>query len=727
MTNRRGRSSDDDAGDVADAETMMELRAELEHVRARELRYRGLLEESQRHAEASHRLSETLSRLSLPLDSSSRKDDAEARGLPQILAASRAALNVTRVGLWLANRDQSAMECELLVFPDRVRTRPGLAISKSDAPRYFEAIFSTRALAVEDMFAHPSTQELRAYMDEHHVRSLLDVPVRVAGKTIGIICHERAAVSDWTEAEIAFAASIADLAAATLEHNRALRTQRSAAELAAQHNHLLLSLPLALYSFDVNGTIEYVSPGAEVLIGKDALHLVGPGGVERWMDRIHIDDRERILARLNDSIAHAGQPIEYRVRDGLGAERWVRDTYALVRGAAGRVLGVQGIIEDITERVVAEQSRAEWERRFRSILASLKDVVAVMIDEAGRVTYANDYFLELMGMQREEVIQADWLKLLARRSDPSGRRPAKRFEDRHSTVEFEEAAESRLQSAKSGTRLLRWSSTVLRSAEGRPIGVASLGVDLTDRDALERKEKRDESEETLGRMAAGVAHDLTNALTSLSLTVAFLRGPRAADEAARANALLNLESCIDRATEITRGLLDITREVVDAPTEVDLNEALDRCEPMLRAVTSDSPLKLTLRRASEPVFVFADTLQVQRVLLNLVTNARDAMPNGGNLDVRVERLYVDRRMANVTGVSLGAYGVIEVSDTGEGIPFETLPRVFDPYFTTKSNRGGTGLGLAASRAMVRRVGGEIHVESEPGRGTRFVVFLPIEG
>lgn len=704
------------------AGTPQDLEAELARVRQRERHYRCLLEEAQRHGEASHRLSDTLVRLSVsPIASR----EGGRRALEELVRTAQSALGVARVGLWLADRDLSAIECELLVRDGTVTRRPGLRIARSSSPHYFAAVLSGRGLPMADVRTHPATVELGAYVTEHDVRSMLDVPVRIAGETVGILCHEQVgAPRVWTDGEQAFAASVADLCALAIEHERVERARRGAAETTARYQHLVESLPVVVYSFDAHGALDYVSPSIEGLTGAPPDHWLGQAGAERWLERVHPDDRDAVRRRLERGPSDAGRAIEYRVRDGEGAERWVRDTYTVVRAAEGAPLGVQGILDEVTERVLADRARAEWERRFRSMLATV-ELIAVMVDEDGRVTYVNEYFLELMGLAEADVLGADWRALVSGRSQEVAAPRGPRLAEGRSTTAQARADETRLRSASGQTHLIRWSHTVLRAHDRRVVGTASLGVDLTAREELELRGRRDAAEETLGRLAAGVAHDLANALAGLGLTVEVLRGAGATDAGVRREALATLEACTERATELTRGLLDVARERPSDPEELDVDASISASAPLLRALTSERPIVLDIRPSSEPTAVFADPGQLQRVLLNLVANARDASSEGGHIVVRTERVFLDAAEGLHLGLASGPYCVIEVEDSGHGIPLEALPHVFEPYFTTKGPTQGTGLGLAASRAMIRRAGGEIDVESQVGRGTRFRVYLPV--
>jgi two-component system, cell cycle sensor histidine kinase and response regulator CckA len=180
----------------------------------------------------------------------------------------------------------------------------------------------------------------------------------------------------------------------------------------------------------------------------------------------------------------------------------------------------------------------------------------------------------------------------------------------------------------------------------------------------------------------------------------------------------------ERAGGLTRQLLTFSRKNVVQPTVIDLRDALSQLEAMLRRLIGEN-IELKTRVASDAGHVRADASQLEQVLLNLVVNARDAMPNGGELTIEVENVTLDKSEADETpGVRPGDYAVLTVADTGSGMDPLTLARIFEPFFTTKPADKGTGLGLSVAFGIVRQSDGHITVQSEPGRGTTFRVYLP---
>ncbi len=228
--------------------------------------------------------------------------------------------------------------------------------------------------------------------------------------------------------------------------------------------------------------------------------------------------------------------------------------------------------------------------------------------------------------------------------------------------------------------------------------------------------------EAVGQLAGGVAHDFNNLLTVISGYGGMARnrigvGPGARD-------LDEIERAAERAAQLTHQLLAFSRRQVLEPVVLDLNEVIGAVTPMLvRLIGENVEIGVLTEEDAPPVL--ADRGQLELVIVNLVVNARDAMPEGGTLTIETRGVHLDRRYAaEHAGVEPGEYSCLSVTDTGTGIDRETQSRIFEPFFTTKDLGAGTGLGLATVHGIVNQSGGHLEVYSEPGLGTSFKVYLP---
>jgi signal transduction histidine kinase len=251
-----------------------------------------------------------------------------------------------------------------------------------------------------------------------------------------------------------------------------------------------------------------------------------------------------------------------------------------------------------------------------------------------------------------------------------------------------------------------------------------------ERAALQRELRASEDElrhahkmEAVGRLAGGVAHDFNNVLTAIFGYADLLMDQFGKDDPRRAD-LEEIRRSAERAATLTRQLLAFSRKQVMQPRLLSLNEVVTNLQKLMQRLVSEHiSVELELAEGLWPVF--ADPGQIEQVLMNLAANARDAMPEGGRLDVGTSNLPVTADMiASVPGVAPGDYAVLTVTDTGAGIPETVRQNIFEPFFTTKDAGKGTGLGLATVYGIVKQTGGGICVTSEEGKGTRFRIFLP---
>jgi PAS domain S-box-containing protein len=264
---------------------------------------------------------------------------------------------------------------------------------------------------------------------------------------------------------------------------------------------------------------------------------------------------------------------------------------------------------------------------------------------------------------------------------------------------------------------------IIRAADGTPIRVIGAISDRTKEQSLEGQLRQAQKMEAIGRLAGGIAHDFNNILTVIRMSSEFLLAdiPESEERHQDANEIMK---AADRASRLTRQLLAFSRHQVLNPRLLSVNEIISGMEGMARRVVPEN-IELITELDGELSQVRADAGQMEQVLLNLVINGADAMPNGGQLAIRTSNMEVDASFsASRLDVPPGQYVCITVSDTGVGMDQETVARIFEPFFTTKGVGKGTGLGLATVHGIVTQSGGKIWVYSEPGLGTTFKIFLP---
>lgn len=259
------------------------------------------------------------------------------------------------------------------------------------------------------------------------------------------------------------------------------------------------------------------------------------------------------------------------------------------------------------------------------------------------------------------------------------------------------------------------------SVQPVPDGVCILSIDITERVTAQRLSHRRQRLESLGTLAGGVAHDLNNALSPITMSIGLLRDAGGADE----DLLASVEESAGRAARLVRQLLTFSKGSDGERLPVHPQHLIEEMDRFIRR-SFPKAIATDIRVDDSLPDVRGDSTQLHQVLLNLCINARDAMPHGGTLTLEATVTDIDAAYASaVLDGRPGRFVCLIVRDTGAGIPPEALDRIFEPFFTTKGPDSGTGLGLSTTLGIVRSHGGFMHVYSEPGRGTTFRVFLPV--
>ncbi len=367
--------------------------------------------------------------------------------------------------------------------------------------------------------------------------------------------------------------------------------------------------------------------------------------------------------------------------------------------------------EHIAERDQAQAALLASESKYRQIVETSTEGVWVL-DATGITTFANLRMAELLGLRPHELVgrpASDFFAPeLAREAEQHLKRGregrAELYDFRLRTVAGKELA------------VLMAASPIMVAGEFR--GALVMVTDVTDRRLLEAELRQSQRLEALGRLTGGIAHDFNNLLFIISTALTLAKKHLAAGGAPQGE-LDDIEAATERATALTSQLLAFARRRLLSPQVLRPADNLRSAAPLLRHLLGkDIELSLDLPEASGAVTI--DPAQLEQLVFNLASNARDAMPAGGHLTIAV----ADQTREERDGLPAGDYVTITVADDGSGIPPDVLLHVFDPFFTTKAEGRGTGLGLATCHGIAAQAGGRITVTSRPGEGSRFTVILP---
>jgi len=495
----------------------------------------------------------------------------------------------------------------------------------------------------------------------------------------------------------------------------ALNQHRQAknAELVQRQMQAMNSSVDGMAIIDANGNYVYVnSEYARMCSERSAGEMLG----RPWRDVVNADDAARVERDIRDGLQRRG--------------KWFGEL--TVHGEGGRVLpvemaitalsdgGVVCVSRDLTERMRAEKAQAEAESKYQMIVekvAAISYIAELGIE--GRWRYVSPQIESILGYTQEEWLigSKNWVKFV----HPDDLTTVQEAEDACVTGHAFQA-EYRLTRKDGRVIWVSDSAVVVQGSDGAPL-MEGIIVDITERKQFEGQLQQSRRMEAVGRLAGGIAHDFNNLLTIIKGYTELAVQRKDIPAPVRGD-IEHIEDASERAAGLVRQLLAFSRKQVLQPKNLDLNGIVLGLEKLLRRLIGEDIEMKTMVSAGLGT-IKADPAQVEQVLMNLVVNARDAMPNGGKIIVETSNVDLDKTYASehVT-VKPGSYVMLAVSDTGTGMSSETAAHIFEPFFTTKGGSKGTGLGLATVYGIVKQSGGYIWVYSEPDKGATFKVYFP---
>jgi PAS domain S-box-containing protein len=451
----------------------------------------------------------------------------------------------------------------------------------------------------------------------------------------------------------------------------------------------------------------YSNPAYNVTVGRAGEQTEGD-----MLSDVHPDDRPVVRELFKDTVAtgSAGRA-EYRLLRSDGSVRHVEAQNSVVRNSAGLTTQVLVVARDVTDRRAAD----ERIRHQADLLNRAQDAI-LMRDMQDRITYWNHSAARIYGWSAEQAQGRETTGLW--NEDPAQVEIA-----RHATLFYGEWTGEMRQRSRHGTDLImqsRWS--LVQGKDGLPSGFLVINTDIAEKKRLEAQFLRVQRTESIGLLAGGVAHDINNALVPIMVSADMLDS--IVTDSDGKQFVASIRSSAQHGAALVRQLLAFARGAVGQHTELNLQPVLQDFISFV-AQTFPRNVELKLEAPDEPWAVRGDSTQLKQVLINLCLNARDAMPKGGRIWICLENQTLDQTAAKaLRELKPGPHVILCVTDTGTGMEPSVLDKIFDPFFTTKEIGKGTGLGLAAVRGIVKGHGGTIAVESAPGKGTTFRIYLP---
>jgi len=464
----------------------------------------------------------------------------------------------------------------------------------------------------------------------------------------------------------------------------------------------------------------HINPAMERLLGLSVDRIVGHRDAELSAGEVHQHVRE-IDRRVLEG--HSIEDVYSRERDG--ELRTLHVVKVPMRDSAGRIVGLCGIARDVTEHKRTEDALRESEARLRAI----HDHAAIgmaLLDTRGAVIQSNGALQGMTGYGEHELAGMT----LAHLTPPADlEREIPLFSELLSGQRNSYVLERRIRRKDAGTAWVRATVSVVRDDVTRPRFCVVIAEDITERKASEARREQLESQlrqaqrmDAIGQLAGGVAHDFNNLLTVLGGCAEQIRG-LIPDQHPACQPLGMIDRVVRDATGVSRTLLTLSQELPGHARPVEIGSVVGESARLFRRVL---PAAIALAVDAAPgrgLWVEADPTQLQQVLLNLVVNAREAMPNGGSLRIAVAGAAQQPAGAPASHGSAGEVHVT-VTDSGPGVPPEVRARIFEPFFTTKARGRAAGLGLAVARNIVEGFGGRLELKAAERRGSEFAIVLP---
>lgn len=478
-------------------------------------------------------------------------------------------------------------------------------------------------------------------------------------------------------------------------------------------NSLIDSIPDVIFFKDTDGAFLGCNPAFSRMIDKPRSEIIGrnfepAGGFFRH------------FSALVDQVIESREPVSFDedFQAGTAQERLFNNIIAPIQSPDQSVSGVIGICHDITDR-----SRMEGEhRRLAKVVEQTTEAIAIT-DTDGRIEYVNSAFESLTGYTRDELV-GEKVHILK-----SGNHEDAFYEKLWRTILGGQTwSGSFMNSHKSGS--VFEAETVIfpvRNRKEEIVNFVGMMRDVTQERMLEEQLRQAQKMNAVGQLAGGVAHDFNNLLMVIRNSAQFIKSdlPAGSESSEDATAIMDASS---RAAMLTRQLLAFSRKQILDMKMVNLNEAVRGVDSMLARLVPEN-IRIETNLSEKKRMIRADVGQLEQVIMNLVINARDAMPAGGCLTIETSSEFLAPEQSHAFVDVLkesGDHAVLSISDTGVGIDRETQKHIFEPFFTTKGVGKGTGLGLSTAYGIIRQHGGNVSVYSEPCKGTTFKIYLPLQ-
>ena len=577
-------------------------------------------------------------------------------------------------------------------------------IPSSTQPKAANALFQRVISKGAELISSAEAQD--------HYASTMLAPIRKGQRVIGMLFVQSRTVGSYTELDLQTLQTLADQCGGALER---VNVEQDLRESQRRFRDLFESSPDAVFVQALDGQILDVNFAACVLCGLTRDQLINKNAwtliPQKW-----VEEARRNFEKLSEQ-KHARMETEVLTSDGRTSPVEVRAARVEYSGTPALLLHMR----DITERRSTETALHSSEMLFRSVWENSADGMR-LTDENGTIIAVNDAYCKLVGLASDQLEGQSFTVVYAPSEDTAAMAATHREHFLSRAAERKVERQCTLHNGETVTLEITDSFIELH---GQPLLSLSLFRDVTTQRRLEEQLRQSQKMEAIGQLAGGVAHDFNNILTVIHGHASLLLISDLDDSAARS--AQQITQAAERAAGLTRQLLAFSRRQLIQPKCLDMNKIVGNMTDMLGRLLGED-IALQVNYCHSIPMVDADLGMIEQVLLNLAVNARDAMPKGGQLAVRISIMEINEaHVQRHPDARAGRFVCLAKTDTGCGIPQENLQRIFEPFFTTKDVGRGTGLGLATVYGIVKQHQGWIEVDSAIGKGTTFRIFLPYVG
>jgi PAS domain S-box-containing protein len=557
------------------------------------------------------------------------------------------------------------------------------------------------------------------------VHSLICVPILYERKSLGILVVDNVKSKRLlTESDMSLLMGVASQTALNIVEAMSFQKLQESEE---KYRSILESMEEGYFEVDLAGNITFFNDSLCKILGYSRDELQGVNNREfttpetaRMMYQLF---NEIYRKRTSTTIA------DYEViKKDDGSTRIIELSASLRRDETGEPIGFRGVARDVTERNLAEEALRKSEEKYRELVENANSII-LRGDTEGTITFFNEFAQRFFGYSEEEIIGKNLLGTIIPETESARLGLKKLTESFRKDPERQVVSENENLLRNGEKAWVTWTYKPIFDKDRNLIEILCIGTDTTElkiaeneKDDLETQLQRAQKMEAVGTLAGGIAHDFNNILQAIfSYTQILLMKKDASDpDYKKIEAVIK---SVQRASDLTKRLLIFSRKVKSKLKPLDLNLEVEQVFKMLER-TVPKMIHIESQLADNLKAINADPVQIEQIMMNLGVNARDAMPDGGNLVFKTENVTLDEVFCKThLGTTPGQYVLLSVSDTGQGMDKQVQEHMFEPFFTTKEAGKGTGLGLAMVYGIVKSHSGYITCDSVAGKGTTFKIYF----